>query len=69
MPGNIIRYKQNFGLKKTYYGIVIEEINASCVRILTKSRPEKVVQIFTDPKTTTSLSTIEKIYQLKNIQK
>lgn len=69
MPGNIIRYKQNFGLKKTYYGIIIEEINASCVRILTESRPEKVVQLFTDPKTTTSLSTIEKILSIEEYSK
>lgn len=69
IPGNIIRYKQNFGLKKAYYGIVIEEVNISCVRILTESMPEKVIQLFTDPKTTTSLSTIEKNLSIEEYSK
>jgi len=69
LPGNIIKYKQNFGPNKVYYGIVIEEINKSCVKILTESKPEKVVQIFTDPKTTTSLSIIEKILSLEEYSK
>lgn len=64
-PGDIIKYKDNYGLKKSYYGIVTEQLHSSCISILTESRPERMLNLFLDPTKSTTVSTIEKILTLE----
>lgn len=63
-PGDIIKYRDNYGLKKTYYGI-IKEPYPSYVTIFTESRLEKELDLFLDSTVSSTTSTIEKILTLE----
>ncbi|MGV8086191.1 MAG: hypothetical protein ACP5N1_01040 [Candidatus Woesearchaeota archaeon] len=61
LPGTIIRYTEKDGYKRTLYGIVTEQLNPSCVNILTELKNEPIIGLFLDPKTSTNTVTIDKI--------
>ena len=60
-PGTIIKYKENYGRKRSLYGIVLEQYNSNCFSIFSELKEERIISLFIDSNTTPDFVTIEKI--------
>jgi|GEM_PF-6749691 hypothetical protein len=61
IPGQIIKYKEKQGYKRTIYAIVTEQLNPNCIHVITGQKENPSLALFLNPKTTFSPISIEKI--------
>jgi hypothetical protein len=59
--GQIIKYKEDYGYKRTLYGIICEQLNQTCIRVITELKNEPILDLFLDPVLSNGSITIEEI--------